>query len=42
MVLGGDAGERVGAITVALEIKAGDPPENAGEAALHVGFLLAV
>ena len=33
VVLGGDPRERLGAVAVALEIEAGDAPENAGEAA---------
>ena len=42
VVLGGDPGQLLAAVAVALEIARRDPPEHAGEAALDLGFLLPV
>ena len=42
VVLGGDPGERLRAVAVALEIEAGDAPEDAGETAFRVALLLTV
>jgi hypothetical protein len=39
VVLGGDARERVGLIAPTLEVARGDLAENAGEAAVDIGFL---
>ncbi len=38
VVLGGDAGERIRLIAPALEIQCGDLAEDAGEAAVDIGF----
>ena len=42
MVLRGDHGQLRGAVTIALKIGLGDATEQAGKAALYIGFLLAV
>ena len=39
VVLGGDAGQRIGLVALALEIEPGDLAEYAGEAAVDVGLL---
>jgi hypothetical protein len=39
VVLGGDARERIGLVAPALEIERGNLAENAGEAAVDIGFL---
>ncbi len=39
VVLGGDHGQRIGLVAVFLEIQTGDLAENAGKAAIDLGFL---
>ena len=42
VVLGGDGGQRVRLVAVALEVGLGDVPEDAGEAALDLALLLEI